>query len=299
MQSPAVLVDNLCVRYGDLTAVDGVSFTAEAGSVTAVLGPNGAGKTSTIEVCEGFRRASSGTVRVLGLDPGSDQRRLSERMGVMLQDGGVYPSARVVDVVGLFCTLHGNKENAGALIDRVGLGERSRSTWRRLSGGERQRLSLALALAAQPDVAFLDEPTSGVDVNGRSVIREIVRDLAGRGCCVVLATHELDEAERVADRAVVFDRGRVLASGSLDELRGTDRSIRFRLPVGSPAPDLSSLGLAVTRDDDTYIVPGASAGTMAALTSLLAAQGAEPIDLRAGQSSLEDVFRRLTNGDAS
>jgi len=299
VQSPAVLVDNLRVRYGDLTAVDGVSFTAEAGSITAMLGPNGAGKTSTIEVCEGFRRASSGTVRVLGLDPASDQRRLAERMGVMLQDGGVYPSARVVDVVRLFCALHGDKEQPGELLERVGLTDRSKSTWRRLSGGERQRLSLALALAARPDVAFLDEPTSGVDVNGRTTIRSIVKDLAARGCCVVLATHELDEAERVADRAVVFDHGRVLASGTLDELRGTERSIRFRLPSGSAAPNLSSLGVSVTQDGDAYVVPGASAGTMAALTALLDEQGLEPIDLRAGQSSLEDVFRRLTNGAAS
>lgn len=299
MQSPAVLVDNLRVRYGDLTAVDDVSFAAEAGSITAVLGPNGAGKTSTIEVCEGFRKASSGTVRVLGLDPASDQRKLSERMGVMLQDGGVYPSARVADVVRLFCALHGDREQPGELLERVGLSDRTKSTWRRLSGGERQRLSLALALAARPDVAFLDEPTSGVDVNGRATIRSIVKDLAARGCCVVLATHELDEAERIADRAVVFDHGRVLAQGTLDELRGADRSIRFRLPAGAPEPVLGSLGVAIARDGDSYVVPSASAGTMAALTALLAEQGLEPIDLRAGQSSLEDVFRRLTNGGAS
>lgn len=296
MPDPAVSVENLRVRYGDLVAVDDVSFTADAGSITAVLGPNGAGKTSTIEVCEGFRRASSGRVSVLGLDPSADQRRLSERMGVMLQDGGVYPSARVADVARLFCDLYGKREQPGELLDRVGLTPRSRSTWRRLSGGERQRLSLAMALAARPDVAFLDEPTSGVDVNGRTEIRSILRDLASRGCCVVIATHELDEAERVADRAVVFDHGRLLASGSLDELRGGQRQIRFRLAAGVEAPDFSPLDQQVGRDGEYYVIEGASAGAMASLTAFLEQHRLEPLDLRAGQTSLEDVFRRLTNG---
>jgi ABC-2 type transport system ATP-binding protein len=295
----ALEVENLRVQYGDLVAVDGVSFAASPGTVTAVLGPNGAGKTSTIEVCEGFRRRSGGDVRVLGLDPATSQRVLSRRMGVMLQDGGVYPSARALDVVRLFCALHGDREQPGLLLERVGLADRARSTWRRMSGGERQRLSLALALAARPDIAFLDEPTSGVDVNGRVLIRGIVRDLAERGCCVVLATHELDEAERIADRAVVFDHGRVVAHGTLDELRGAERSIRFRLQPGSRQPDLSSLGYPFSVEDDTVIVRDASSAAMAALTALLAAQGIEPVDLRAGQSSLEDVFRRLTNGDSA
>jgi len=294
---PAVVVDNVSVRYGEILAVDSVSFAAQAGEITAVLGPNGAGKTSTIEVCEGFRRASSGQVRVLGLDPAREQRRLSLRMGVMLQDGGVYPSARVADVVRLYCALYGDQEQPGELLERVGLSSRSRSTWRRLSGGERQRLSLALALACRPLVAFLDEPTSGVDVNGRSLIRGVLAELAGRGCAVVLATHELDEAERVAHRAVVFDRGRILADGTLDSLRGARRSIRFRLAAGSRPPELSTLGAAVRRDGDQYVVEGASAEIVASLTSLLAAQGLEAVDLRAGQSSLEEIFRSLTSGD--
>jgi ABC-2 type transport system ATP-binding protein len=183
--------------------------------VTAVLGANGAGKTSTIEVCEGYRRATSGTVRVLGLDPASDQRKLSERIGVMLQEGGIYPSARVADAVRHYCALYERGADPAALVDLVGLRDRAAATWRRLSGGERQRLSLALALAARPDVAFLDEPTSGVDVNGRDTIRSVVRDLSERGCAVVLATHELDEAERVADRVVIFDSGRIVADGTL------------------------------------------------------------------------------------
>jgi ABC-2 type transport system ATP-binding protein len=291
-------VEDLVVRYGDLVAVDHVSLHAQQGEVTAVLGPNGAGKTSTIEVCEGYRRASEGRVRVLGMDPAREQRRLAARMGVMLQDGGVYPSARVGDVTRLFCALHGGRARPEELLEQVGLTARTRSTWRRLSGGERQRLSLALALAARPDIAFLDEPTSGVDVNGRAAIREIVRGLAARGCCVVLATHELDEAERVADRVVVLDQGRVLAAGTLDEVRGTRREIRFRLAAEL---DLTSLGLDVRRDGDHYVVDAADPATVARLTAFLAERGVEALDLRAGQASLEDVFRRLTadGGDGS
>jgi len=187
----AVEVSELVVRYGDITAVDGVSFTASHGHVTAVLGPNGAGKTSTIEVCEGYRRASSGHVRVLGFNPATQQRALSERMGVMLQEGGIYPSARVLETVRHYCALYGKGAKADVLVEQVGLGHREKSTWRQLSGGERQRLSLALALAAKPEVLFLDEPTAGVDVNGRARIRDIVLNLAHEGCAVVLATHEL------------------------------------------------------------------------------------------------------------
>ena len=231
----------MTVRYGDLVAVNDVSFTAEAGLITAVLGPNGAGKTSTIEVCEGYRRATAGSVRVLGLDPATHQAQLSERMGVMLQEGGLYPNARVRDTVGLYCRLYERGADAASLVAQVGLSERANATWRRLSGGERQRLSLALALAARPDVAFLDEPTSGVDINGRDMIRDIVRGLAANGCAVVLATHELDEAERLADRVIIFDRGEVIADGTLDDLRRGHDEIRFR---SAPDVDLRAMAAA-------------------------------------------------------
>jgi ABC-2 type transport system ATP-binding protein len=181
---PGVVVENLVVKYNDLVAVDDVSFEAPEGRVTAVIGPNGAGKTSTIEVCEGFRTATSGRVCVLGLDPKRQHDELTTVMGVMLQGGGVYPSARVVDVVTLFCALHDRGAGPRELIDLVGLSTRAKSTWRQLSGGEQQRLSLALALAARPRVAFLDEPTSGVDIDGRDTIRTIIRDLAANGTTV-------------------------------------------------------------------------------------------------------------------
>ena len=298
----AVEVDGLTVRYGDLVAVRDVSFSAAAGQITAVLGPNGAGKTSTIEVCEGYRRASGGTARVLGLDPATQQRLLSERMGVMLQEGGVYPSARVLDTVRHYCALYGKGANAVELVAAVGLADRSRATWRRLSGGEKQRLSLALAMASKPEVAFLDEPTAGVDVNGRDTIRAIVRALADGGCAVVLATHELDEAERLADRVVIFDQGSVIADGTLAELRKGYDEIRFR-----SAPDLdtvalaTSIGMVASRvGHDEYVIDAPPhPKLMAQLATWLAEQGHPLTDLRAGAQRLEDVFRRLTAENAA
>ena len=293
----AVEVNGLVVRYGNLEAVRGVSFTADAGMVTAVLGPNGAGKTSTIEVCEGYRTGSAGTVRVLGMNPATDQRKLGERIGVMLQQGGVYPSARVLDTVRHYCTLYGKGADAAGLVEAVGLTDRAKATWRRLSGGEQQRLSLALALAAKPEVAFLDEPTSGVDVNGRDTIRAIVRGLADSGCAVVLATHELDEAERVADRVVIFDGGQVIADGTLEELRRGHDEIRFR---SSGTLDLTalatSIGMVASQvGADEYVIDAPPhPKLMAQLTAWLADQGHPLTDLRAGGQRLEDVFRRLT-----
>lgn len=294
----AIEVTGLSVRYGDLEAVRDVSFTAAAGEVTAVLGPNGAGKTSTIEVCEGFRRATAGTVRVLGLDPSTQQRLLSERMGVMLQEGGVYPGARVLDTVRHYCALYGKGADPIEITRRVGLAERTTSTWRRLSGGERQRLSLALALASRPEVAFLDEPTAGVDVHGRDTIRSIVRGLADEGCAVVLATHELDEAERLADRVVIFDRGEVVADGTLAELRSGHDEIRFRsapeLDVLALAADLGMVASRVGTDEFVIDAPS-TPRVMALLSGWLADHDLPLTDLRAGAQRLEDVFRRLVS----
>jgi ABC-2 type transport system ATP-binding protein len=295
----AVEVEHLTVRYGDVIAVDDVSFTAAAGHVTTVLGPNGAGKTSAIEVCEGYRRAAAGTVRVLGFDPALQQRPLSKHMGVMLQEGGVYPGSGVMETVRHYAALYGNGADAGALVEAVGLTGKSKATWRRLSGGERQRLSLALALAARPDVAFLDEPTSGVDINGRDAIRGIIRDLASNGCAVVLATHELDEAERLADHVVIIDHGSVIAAGTLAELRHGHDEIRFR---SSALLDLRALALATgivaaKVGNDEYVIDAPpQPRLMAQLGDWLAEAGHPLHDLRAGGQRLEDVFRRLTGG---
>ena len=217
----AISVRNLVVVYKNLRAVNNISFDAKAGEVTVVIGPNGAGKTSTMEVCSGVRTATGGSVKVLGFDPKKDRDKINSQIGVMLQDGGVYPSARVFEIARHYCNLYGNRKNANELLEAVDLTRQRKTSWRKLSGGEKQRLSLALALAAKPRVAFLDEPTSGVDIFGRDLIRNIVRQLASDGCAVIMATHELDEAQRVADHVLMFQSGQLLANAPMTELQDT------------------------------------------------------------------------------
>jgi ABC-2 type transport system ATP-binding protein len=295
----SVVVENLSVSYGDLVAVDNVSFEAPSGSVTVILGPNGAGKTSTIEVCEGFRTAKSGSVRVLGLDPVSDHRALTERMGVMLQGGGVYPSARVREVVSHFCALHNKGVNATKLIERVGLSNRSTGTWRKLSGGEQQRLSLALALAADPEVIFLDEPTSGVDIDGRDVIADIIRDLAARGTTVVLASHDMAEAEKVATHAVLFNSGKVIASGEITSLLTSRKHLRFTSSEGLVPAELavSIKSPVVAIGDGVYEVASEPTPQLMTRISQWLADNSHPLlGVDMGKESLEDTYRRLTRG---
>ena len=295
----SVVVENLSVSYGDLMAVDNVSFEAPSGSVTVILGPNGAGKTSTIEVCEGFRTAKTGSVRVLGLDPVSDHRALTERMGVMLQGGGVYPSARVRDVVSHFCALHNKGVNATQLIERVGLSNRSTGTWRKLSGGEQQRLSLALALAADPEVIFLDEPTSGVDIDGRDIIADIIRDLAARGTTVVLASHDMAEAEKVATHTVLFNSGKVIASGEITSLLTSRKHLRFTSSEGLVPAELavSIKSPVVAIGDGVYEVASEPTPQLMTRISQWLADNSHPlIGVDMGKESLEDTYRRLTRG---
>jgi len=296
---PALEVDDLTVRYGAVAAVNGVSFTAEAGEVLALLGPNGAGKTTTIETLEGFRRPTSGSGRVLGLDPSADHDRLTPRMGVMLQDGGVYPGIRPLEMLRLLAAFYPNAEDPEALLDRVGLSHRAGTTWRKLSGGEQQRLSLAMALIGRPAVAFLDEPTAGIDVTGRQLIRSIVGELRTAGVCVLVTTHDLDEAEKIADRVVIIDRGGVVAAGTPAELMqsGGSEEIRFGAP---PGLDTAALGKAMTAAVDEvgageYCVHiEATPANVATLTAWLADRNLPLADLRAGRQRLEDVFLRLT-----
>ena len=287
------------MRYGDVTAVTGISFTALAGQVTAVLGPNGAGKTSTIEALEGYRRPFAGSVRVAGLDPIADHAQLSTRIGVMLQEGGVYPSMRVGEAAELFCAYHGGVNQADQLVARVGLTDRTKRTWKQLSGGEQQRLKLALALAGAPDVVFLDEPTAGVDAEGRILIREIIRSLADKRTAVVLTTHELGEAERLADHVVILDKGRIVAKGTLAQLRGQGAPEEIRFSA-APGLDLASLGSHLNgsvqelTSGEYVITAPPTPVNVARLTGWLAERNLPLADLRAGRQSLEDVFLHLT-----
>jgi ABC-2 type transport system ATP-binding protein len=216
-------IEGLTKRYGATTALDGVSLTAPPAAVTAILGPNGAGKTTTIEICEGYRRQDAGTIRVLGRDPGD--RHLRPRVGVMLQTGGVYPGARAVEMVRLLASYAESPLDVDALIDRVGLTRVARTTYRRLSGGEQQRLKLAMAIVGRPELVFLDEPTAGLDPQSRRATWALIEELRGAGVSVVLTTHYLEEAERLADQVVVIDRGRVVAAGSPQQLTGGSRSL--------------------------------------------------------------------------
>jgi len=290
-------VSQLVIKYGNVTAVDHVSFTAQPGRVTVILGPNGAGKTSTIEACEGFLSPTAGSVQVLGLNPFLQRKQLNRLMGIMLQDGGIYPSARVGELVQQYCALYGNGVDANALVARVGLQDVARTTYRRLSGGEKQRLSLALALAALPKIIFLDEPTSGIDVNGRDLVRSIIRELRDTGCCVIVATHELDEAERIADDVLVFHRGNVVASGTLHELRSGREEIRFRSHSLIDVHSLSTtLGYTVeqTRQSEFTVAGTSDSRVIVQLTDWAKANNVDIGDIGAGSQRLDDVFRRLT-----
>ena len=209
-----MVVDDLVMAYGELLAVDRLSFEVPAGSVTAVLGPNGAGKTTTVETCEGYRRPHAGRVRVLGLDPQHDHRALGPRVGVMLQNGGAWSGVRAHEMLRHVASLHAHPLDVDALVERLGLGGCGRTPYRRLSGGQQQRLGLAMALVGRPELVFLDEPTAGLDPQARHGAWDLVRELRDSGVTVVLTTHYMEEAERLADLVHVIDHGRLVASGS-------------------------------------------------------------------------------------
>ena len=221
---PAALeVRDLVKRYGATTAVAGLSLEAPPAAVTAILGRNGAGKTTTVEICAGLRRPDAGNVRVLGRDPHRDGADLRRRVGVMPQTGGsgaagVYPSARPAEALRLYAAFYPHPHDPQALLERVGLTEAARTPWRRLSGGEQQRLSLALAIVGRPELVFLDEPTAGLDVHARHATWQLVDDLRTAGVSVILTTHAMDEAEQLSDQVHVVSAGKVIASGTPDDL---------------------------------------------------------------------------------
>lgn len=301
---PAIETSGLTIRYGPRTAVNGVDLSVGEGEVLALLGRNGAGKTSTVEALEGYRRPAAGELRVLGLDPTSkaDHRELTRRVGVMLQRGGVYPGMGPAEAIRLFSRYYDDPVPPQDLIDRLDLGAVASTPWRRLSGGEQQRLSMALALVGRPEVVFLDEPTAGVDPRGRLAIRGQIAELRASGVSVLLTTHELEEAERLADRIVIMDHGRVAASGTAAELAASDPAgarIRFAAPKGLDTDELGRALQATVSEDRPGEYTVAAVGepaTLARLTAWLAERNLGLSDLRTG-SRLEEVFLRLTSDD--
>jgi ABC-2 type transport system ATP-binding protein len=309
----AVACTQLVVRFGERTAVDGLSLTAAAGEITALLGPNGAGKTTTVESLMGFRRPDAGRLSVLGLDPWSQHRALVQRAGIMTQRGGVYPMLSPARTLDLFAAYYPSPEDPKALLDLVGLAAAARTPYRHLSGGEQQRLSLALALVGRPEVVFLDEPTAGVDPEGRLAVRDVVTSLRDRGVCVVLTTHELAEAEQLADRVVIVHHGAVAASGTPDELaaaatgggdggRPRQGTLSFGAPSGLDTAALSAALGAPVREEQAgrYRVDAeATPALTAALATYLAQHDVALRDLRTGRT-LEEAYLdivRDTPGD--
>jgi ABC-2 type transport system ATP-binding protein len=302
--SPAVEIDGLVMAYGDKVAVDGLSLEVARGSVTAVLGPNGAGKTTTLETCEGYRAPQQGTVRVLGLDPQRDRAELLPRIGVMLQSGGAWSGVRAVEMLEHMASLHAHPLDTGMLVDRLGLADCGRTPYRRLSGGQKQRLGLAIALVGRPELVFVDEPTAGMDPQARRTTWEMLEEVRVDGVTVVLTTHHMDEAEHLADRIHIIDRGTLIASGTPAELTRGGRSATIRLVVNRPFPDgapeslrrqLGPLTEVRQLDEVSMLIHGpADATTLGRVSRWCEEHGVLPQTLTLGQRTLEDVFLELT-----
>jgi ABC-2 type transport system ATP-binding protein len=307
--SPAVVIDDLRMRYGAKVAVAGLSLVVERGSITAVLGPNGAGKTTTLETCEGYRRPQEGRVRVLGLDPQAERHRLLPRIGVMLQSGGAWSGVRAVEMLQHIATLHAHPLSVPMLVERLGLDSCGRTPYRRLSGGQQQRLALAMAVVGRPELVFVDEPTAGMDPQARRTTWSLLEELRGDGVTIVLTTHHMDEAERLADQVHVIDGGRLIASGTPFELTRGTGSTTIRLVVTEPFPPSAptSLQAALGADaevravnEHSVLITGpADPTTLATISTWCDRNGVLPESLTLGQRTLEDVFLQLTGRELS
>jgi ABC-2 type transport system ATP-binding protein len=299
---PAVEITGMVKRYGTLTAVDGLTLTARRGEVTAILGPNGAGKTTTIEVCEGYRAADAGTVRVLGLDPAREATALLPRVGVMLQSGGIPPAVPAGEYLTLLSRFHEKPHDPAWLLDITGLANSARTPYKRLSGGQQQRLSLAAALVGRPELVFLDEPTAGMDPQARHATWELITALRSDGVSVILTTHFMEEAERLSDHVVIIDAGRAVADGSPAALTGSAGQLRFRAEPGLDTDSLLSAlpaGSAAKESPAGHYLIEVPGGTvepalLAAVTAWCAERSVLPSSLRIESRTLEDVFLELT-----
>jgi ABC-2 type transport system ATP-binding protein len=296
---PAVIeVQDLHKEYGDTVAVDDISLTVEEGEIFGILGPNGAGKSTTVECIEGLRSPDRGRIRVLGLDPQHDRAELTQRLGVQLQDSHLPARLKVAEALDLYSSFYRDPADWRALVDVLGLGTKTRTTFDKLSGGQKQRLSIALALVGNPQVAMLDELTTGLDPQARRDTWELIEQVRDRGVTIVLVTHFMEEAERLCDRVALIDAGRVVAvdtPAGLTERVDADQRIPFRPSV--PFDDALLKNLPDVTDvihrGDVVVVTGTT-NALNAVTSVLARNQIVAHQLRVEQASLEDAFVALT-----
>ncbi|CAB4887778.1 MAG: ATP-binding cassette domain-containing protein [Actinobacteria bacterium] len=295
--SDVVVVSNLCREYGSVRAVDGLSFSVAEGEVFALLGPNGAGKTTTVEILEGHRERTSGEVSVLGFDPATGGRAYRERIGVVLQEAGFDEEFKVRELVAMYASLYPKRRDVNEIIDLVGLADKRNARTKTLSGGQRRRLDLALGLVGDPDLLFLDEPTTGFDPSARHRAWDLVASLRDLGTTILLTTHYMEEAEKLADRVAVIVGGRLVAMGTPAELIAEDEAamIEFRLPPGASTADLPRLGSAPRIDGPSVIIETMRpTSDMLALTAWAVDSGRELPELTLRRHTLEDVFLELT-----
>jgi ABC-2 type transport system ATP-binding protein len=294
-----IQVQNFRKTYGPVVAVDGISFEVQRGEIFGLLGPNGAGKTSTLESLEGLRRPDAGTLRISGVDPSRDGRRLRDLIGVQLQTSALPDSFRVDEAIRFFCAYHG-VVSRDDLIDRVGLSDKRAAQYHELSGGQQRRLSLALAVAHKPPVVFLDEPTAGLDVASRVMLHDLMRELQAGGTTILLATHDMAEASEMATHVAILLHGKIAATGTPLELTAsgagltkisvhTEGGCLGRASTGFPAVK------RMQRNEDYFIYYSTDIGpTVSALIDYINAQGDPLVDLRVERPTLEDRFLEIT-----
>jgi ABC-2 type transport system ATP-binding protein len=291
-------VTHLVKRYGDRAVVDDVSFGVEQGEIFAILGPNGAGKTTTVESISGLRTPDGGSISVLGLDPRRDRDQLREVLGVQLQESELPAKLKVREALDLFAAFYVNPVDKDELLDGLGLVEKRDTQYRKLSGGQKQRLSVALALVGNPRVAILDELTTGLDPQARRDTWQLIEDVRNRGVTVVLVTHFMEEAERLADRIAIIDRGRLIA---LDTPAGIIARVsdeqRLRFRPSTPLDDSVLTALPEVRSVDhsgPVVIVSGTGNLLGAVSSVLARHEIVPFDLRMEQAGLDDAFVALT-----
>jgi len=295
-----VRVDGFRKRYGDCEAVKGISFEAKRGEVFALLGPNGSGKTSTLESLEGLRNPDGGHLSVGGIDPSRHMRRLRDVIGVQLQTSALPPAMTVEEAMSFFCHYHGVRPRTD-LIQRLGLFEKRKTQYGRLSVGQQRRLALAMAIAHEPQVLFLDEPTAGLDVQSRVELHGLVAELQKKGTTVILATHDMAEAEKLADRAAILLEGRIAAIGSPRQLTAAGGK-KTRISVATEGGKL--IGTTTVFPEATYegatdayatFISNSPGKAVTAILSWLEAEGDSLIDLRVERPSLEERFLEITS----